>query len=88
VQLGGVGPRIGAEHARRPAVGAQQPQQHPDRRGLAGAVRSEEAVDLALLDGEVEAVEGHGGAEGLAQASCLDDSGHDIKGTECSETSE
>jgi hypothetical protein len=30
---------------------------------LAGAVGAEEAVHGALLDGEVETVEGHGGAE-------------------------
>jgi hypothetical protein len=34
-----------AEHARGPAVRAQQRREDPDRRGLAGAVRSQHAID-------------------------------------------
>ena len=41
-----------------PAGRAQQRGQHPHRRRLAGAVRAEEAVDLALRDLEVDAVDG------------------------------
>ena len=37
----------------------QQRRQHPDGRRLAGAVRSEEGVDLALGDLEVDAGDGH-----------------------------
>ena len=47
VQRHRVAPRIAAEELDAPGVGAQQPEQHADRRGLAGAVRSEESVDLA-----------------------------------------
>ena len=38
--------------------GAQQRGEHADRRGLAGAVRPEEAEHLPALDGEVDAVDG------------------------------
>ena len=41
---------------------------------LPGAVGAEEAVHLALLDGEVEVVERVGGAEGLDDVVQLDDS--------------
>jgi len=37
---------------------AQQRGQHPNRRGLAGSVRSEESEDLALLDAQVHAIDG------------------------------
>ena len=36
----------------------EQRRQHPQRGGLAGAVRAEEADDLALGDVEVDAVDG------------------------------
>ena len=35
-----------------------QAQQHPDRRGLAGAVGSEESVDRSGGDGEIDMVHG------------------------------
>ena len=47
VQRDRVAPRVAAEQARRARVGAQQAEQHADRRRLARAVRPEEAVDLA-----------------------------------------
>ena len=63
-----------------PAVGRQQRGQHPQRRGLAGAVGPEEADDLALGDVEVDAVDGAHlgllrpclGVEGLHQTSRMD----------------
>ena len=55
-----------------PAVGADQPEQHPQGRGLAGAVRAEEAGDPARLDREVEVVDGGEGAEPLGEAADLD----------------
>ena len=39
--------RIEADDADRAGVGVQQPAQQPDRRGLAGAVRSDQAEHLA-----------------------------------------
>jgi hypothetical protein len=45
-----------AGHAGVAAGGAQQRDEHADRRGLAGAVGAQEPVDLAGLDGQVDAV--------------------------------
>jgi hypothetical protein len=64
-----VGPRVAAEQPRLAAVGLEQPEQDAQRRGLAGAVGSEEAGDLARRDGEIEAVEGMDVAETLGQAA-------------------
>jgi hypothetical protein len=47
-----------ARDARRSRGGRQQRREHQDRGGLAGAVRAEEAVDLAGLDAQVDAVDG------------------------------
>ena len=58
MQLGRVAPRVAAEEPDAAAVGAQQPEQHPDRGGLAGAVGAEEAVHLARRGLQVEPVEG------------------------------
>ena len=53
-----VPPGIEPEHADRAGVGRPQTGDRLDGRGLAGAVRSEDAEDLALLDGERDAVDG------------------------------
>src|SRR5207342_125420 len=59
------------------AVGGQdQPEGHADRRGLAGAVRSEEPVELAGLDGEIQAVDGGDIAVAFREASREDRGGH------------
>ena len=52
-----VAPGIAAEQPRHAGVGAQQAEQDADRGRLAGAVRAEQAVDLAGPHLEVEAVE-------------------------------
>ena len=88
VQVGGVAPRVAAEHGRGAAVGAQQAEQDADGRRLPRAVRAEEAVHLALADGEVEAVEGDGVAERLVQAGDGDDVGHVTDATPVSEVCE
>jgi hypothetical protein len=49
-----------------------QAEQHPDRRGLAGAVRTEETVELTPIDGEIEAVDGGEVAVPLAQTDRSD----------------
>ena len=49
--------------ARRP----EQGREHEDRRALAGAVGAEEAEDLALVDLEVDGVDGSKAAEILAE---------------------
>src|SRR5690606_30776939 len=46
------------EAAGAPRGGRDQPDQHLDRRALTRAVRTEEAVDLPLPDGEVEILDG------------------------------
>ena len=53
------------KHPRRAGVGPQQGGEHPDGRGLAGAVRPEDAVHGARGHGEVDAVDGPRVAEGL-----------------------
>ena len=79
VQVDGVAPRIAAQHGRRSGVGAQQPEQHPDRRGLAGAVRAEEAVHLARPHRQVEPVERARRAERLDEALHSNCIGHDLR---------
>ena len=49
VQRDRVAPRVAAEQPARARVGADEAEQHPDRRRLARAVRPEEAVHLARL---------------------------------------
>ena len=73
MQLGRLAPRVAVEHRGRARVGAEQAEQHPDGRRLAGAVGPEEAVHLARLDLEVEAVERTDVAERLLQRRDLDD---------------
>ncbi len=51
VQPGGVVPRVGVEQPDVAAIGADQAEQDADGVGLAGAVGTEEAVDLAGADG-------------------------------------
>src|SRR5690606_18159492 len=75
VQVDRVVPRVAAEEPRAARVGAQEAEQDADRRGLAGAVRSEEPGDLARADGEVEPVERLHVPERLAQVVHLDGGG-------------
>ena len=53
--------------ATRPDAGLEQSRDHADRGGLAGAVRAQEAVDLAGLHFEAHAVDGAERAERLHQ---------------------
>ena len=73
MQCDAVGPRIAAEHGDRPAVGSEQAEQDPDRHRLPGAVRSEEAVDLAAVDLEIELVERPRRTERLDETRDRDD---------------
>ena len=54
--------------------GQHQAEQHPHRGGLAGAVGAEEAVDVALADVEVDAVDGGDPPVALGQAGGPDQS--------------
>src|SRR5690349_2129060 len=66
-----------AEHLGVALVGRDEGQQHLDRRGLAGAVRSEEAEDLSGIDGERQVIDGKRLAKRLAEPAGVDDaSGH------------
>ena len=49
---------VAPEHARLPRRRDEERDQHLDRRRLAGAVRAEEAEELALLDREADAAHG------------------------------
>ena len=71
VQVRSVAPRVATEQLGCTGVGAQQSEQHPDRRRLAGAVRSQEAVDLAGRYVHRQAVERHGGPEALDETRDL-----------------
>ena len=57
-------------HAARARLG--QPQQQPDQRGLARAVRPQETKSTAARDLEVDALERHPGPEPLTQTGRLD----------------
>jgi hypothetical protein len=56
-----------------------QPEQHAQRRGLAGAVRPEVAVDVARADGEVDAVDREHVAVGLDEPARLDGWGDGVR---------
>src|SRR5206468_9467947 len=49
--------RVPAEQLDLPLIGADQAEQHPQRRRLSGAVRSEIAVDVAGCDVELDVVD-------------------------------
>ena len=68
VQRDAVLPRVAAEQGGGTGVRAQHAEQDAQRRRLARAVGAEEAVRLAALDDEIEAVEGPRAAEALDQA--------------------
>ena len=58
-----------------PAVGLSKPADHADRRRFAGAVRAEEADDLAFRDFQIDVLHGRLVAEALGQAMHVDDGG-------------
>ena len=61
------------EEARVAGGGMDQPEQHPERGGLPGAVRAEQSADLALLDAEAEVVDREHALELFREAAYLDD---------------
>src|SRR5690606_27913970 len=64
---------IPAEGADRAAGRIEQAADRPDQRGLAGAVRAEQAEDLPLADLEIDPVESaHAALVGLRQAGDLE----------------
>ena len=71
-----LGDHVVARDPRRAAGGAQQRGQHPYRRRLAGAVWTQEGVDLTLGNLEVDAVDGPDAALELAFEPCDVDCRH------------
>jgi hypothetical protein len=69
-----IGERVDAEHRDRAGVRPQQPDHHPQGRGLAGAVGTEQRVELARPHGQVEPIDG-GTLEALGQAADLEGPG-------------
>ena len=78
--------RRAAEHGHAARVGLGEPEQHVDRRRLAGAVRAEQRDDLAGADRDVDAAHGLDRAvrrlEGLLEAPELD-SGRSVRFASC-----
>ena len=62
-----------AEAGAGAAIGCQQTAEHADGGGLAAAVRTEEAVDLAAIDREVEVGDDLAALEALGQAPDFND---------------
>jgi hypothetical protein len=69
-----------AEHGTAPGTGTYQTQQHPDRGGLPGAVRAEEAEALARKHLEVEAVDRDDVFVSLAEGADDEGGHHDGRG--------
>jgi hypothetical protein len=59
--------RVQTQHADRAGIGRTQALEDLDRRGLAGAVRSDDAKDLVPLDAERQVIDGDDVTVGLAQ---------------------
>src|SRR5690606_18254603 len=77
---GGVGGEVVAADDGSALGGFDEGGEHPHRRGLAGPVGAEEAEDLSLLHGEVDAADGldllAAGLEDLLQPLRLDEHGY------------
>ena len=65
-----LGPGVASEHLQRSLIGSEA-EDRVQRGGLTCAVRTDEAEDAALLDTQVDAIEGDGCAKSLAQAVCF-----------------
>src|SRR5215471_14976410 len=65
--------RVEPEHADSPRRNLGQAEQHQDGRGLAGAVRTEQAKHLTLPDGKADVIDRAGAAVTLGQAFRNDD---------------
>ena len=72
VERGHAGLRVAPEEPHAALAGADEPQHHPQRRRLAGAVGAEVAEDVAGKHGEVDAGDRHQVAVALDEAADLD----------------
>ena len=77
VQRHGIPPGVAAEEADRAAVRAEQPEDHPDRGRLAGAIGAEQPVHLTGAYLQVEPAQCRERAEPLDQPVDLDGIHHD-----------
>ena len=73
-----LGHHVVAGHPGPPGGRAQERGEHAHEGGLAGAVRPEEAEDLALLDDQVDAGDGGEVAEAPDEALRLDRVAHEV----------
>ena len=71
MQCDGIVPRVCTEHFDPAGRGFDEPEQNAKRRRLSCAVRTEEAVYLTCLDGQVQSVEGGDLAELFRQSPDL-----------------
>ena len=71
---GGIHP----EHRDRAALGPPQSFDALERRGLARAVRADQAEDLAFFHGQRHIVDRDGSPVGLANGADVDDGGHGV----------
>ena len=71
---GALGDRIAAEQAHRAGRRVDQPEQHAQRGGLAGAVGPQEAVDVTAVDRQIDVVHRGDSSVLLDQPPCFDGS--------------
>src|SRR5205814_6743215 len=76
LDLDGIYDRIEIENPDLARRGPQQPRQALDRRGLAGAVRTEEAVERSRRHLQIDAVDGPLGSKRAREAACRDGEFH------------
>ena len=69
-ELVALGPGVAPQHLQLSLIWGEA-EDRIERGGLARAVGADEPEDAALLDAQVDAIEGDGCAEGLAQAVCF-----------------
>ena len=83
-----VGDDVVAQHPRRAGVGAGQPREDRDQRRLARAVRSQQAEELALLDGEAHAGQRLHAAEAAGDVVDFDGERHDRRSIAADQTAD
>ena len=67
------GAQVEARDAQRAGGRGEEPAQHAEGRGLAGAVRAEEPENLAAMDPEIDAIDRGEGAEPAHEVADFDD---------------
>jgi hypothetical protein len=88
VQGDGVAPGIAAEQLGASGVGPQQAEQDADGGGLPSPVGTQEAMDFAGPDDQIQTVQRAGPAKALGQAGHCDDGFHGPEPTLVSQSCE